>query len=57
MREKKIKVDVRGKIFTQRVMNIWNELPENVVEAGANTTFKSCLVYFHRKGIEGCSQM
>jgi len=29
----------RGNFFTQRVVSVWNELPEAVVEAGTNLYF------------------
>ena len=37
----KIKRDVRGKFFIQRVMNAWNALPEEVVEADSITKLKT----------------
>lgn len=37
---KRFKRDLHVKVFsTQRVVGIWNELPEVVVEAGTKTTF------------------
>ena len=50
----KLKRDVRGKFFTQRVVNAWNALPEEVVEADSITTFKRHLDrYMNSQGIEG----
>eukprot|EP00061_Rhincodon_typus_P005705 g25548.t1 len=34
------KNDMRGNIFTQTVAHVWNELPEEVVDVGAVTTFR-----------------
>ena len=36
----KFKRDVRGKFFTQRMVNAWNTLPEEAVEADSIATFK-----------------
>ena len=50
----KFKRDVRGRFFTQRVVNAWNALPEEVVEADSITTFKRHLDrYTNRQGREG----
>ena len=50
----KFKRDVRGRFFTQRVVNAWNTLPEEVVEADSVTTFKKHLDrYVNRQKIEG----
>lgn len=41
-------------LFTQRMVHMWNELLEEVVEAGTLTTFKRHLDrYLDRKGLEG----
>jgi len=53
----------RGAIFfTQRVVSVWNELPEVVVEVGAILSFKKHLdSYIGTMGIEGygpkCGQL
>ena len=53
MRGGKFKRDVRGKFFTQRMMNAWNALPEEVEEADSITMFKRHLDrYMNRQGIE-----
>ena len=50
----KFKGDVRGKFFMQRMVGVWNVLPEDVVEAGTLETFKRHLVgYINREGIKG----
>eukprot|EP00061_Rhincodon_typus_P011347 g36286.t1 len=51
---KRFKRDLRGKCSIQRVVRVWNELPEEVVEAGAVTAFKRHLDrYMDRKDLEG----
>ena len=48
----------RGNFFTQRLVNVWNELPEIVVDAGTILSFKKHLnSYMGKIGIEGCGQM
>jgi len=43
----------RGSFFTQRVVSVWNELPEAVVEAGKILSFKKHLdSYMGKMGIE-----
>ena len=43
-----------GNFFTQRVVSVWNELPEVVVEVGTILSFKKHLDSYMRKmGIEG----
>lgn len=46
--EKKYKREVRGNLFTQRVVCTWNELPWEVVEADRILTFKRHLVTWER---------
>ena len=54
MRGERFKRDLRGNFFTQRVVRVWDELPEEVVEAGTITTFKRHLDrYMDGKGLEG----
>ena len=44
----------RGAIFSQRVVSVWNELPEVVVEAGTILSFKKHLDnYMGKMVIEG----
>ena len=43
VRGERFKRDLRGNFFTQRVVHIWNELPEKVVEAGSIATFRKHL--------------
>ena len=48
------KGDVRGTIFTQRMVGTWNSLPGEVVEADTVVTSKGCLdKYMNRMGQEG----
>jgi len=40
--------------FTQRVVSVWNELPEAVVEVGTILSFKKHLdSYMGKMGVEG----
>lgn len=41
MREKSFNRNPQVNLVRQRVLHIWNELPEEVVEAGTRTTFKN----------------
>ena len=41
--EKSFRGDVQGKFFTQRVVNVWNVLPREVVGAGMIAAFKGQL--------------
>ena len=44
----------RGSFFTQRVVSVWNKLPEVVVEAGTILSFKKHLdSYMVTMGVEG----
>ena len=43
MRGERYKRIQRGNFFTQRVVNVWNELPETVVEADTILSFKKQL--------------
>ena len=50
----KFRGDVRGKFFTQRVVNAWNALPEQMVGASMIAAFKGQLdKYMNRMGMEG----
>eukprot|EP00061_Rhincodon_typus_P000310 g11264.t1 len=52
---KRFKRDLRDNFFTQSVVHVWNELPEEIVEAGTITTFKRHVDgYMKRKNLEGC---
>ena len=43
----------RGNVFTQRVVSVWNKLPEVVVEVGSILSFKKHLdSYIGKMGIE-----
>lgn len=58
LRGEKWNTNLRGNVFTQRVVGIWNELPGEVVEADTITTCKRhldrCL---DRKGLVEYRQM
>ena len=57
MRGERFERDLRGNLFTQRVVCIWNELPKEVVEVGTIPTFERHLDrYMDRKGLEGYMQ-
>ena len=48
----------RGAISSQRVVSVWNKLPEVVVETGTILSFKKHLEsYMGKMGIEGMGQM
>ena len=50
----KFKGNIRGGFFTQRVVGVWNELPDKVVNAGSLLTFKKNLDGFmDERGVEG----
>ena len=54
MRGERYKRVQRGNFFTQRVLSVWNELPELAVEAGTILSFKMHLgSYMGKMGIEG----
>ena len=54
MRGERFKRDLRDNFFTQRVVRVWNELSEKMVEAGSIATFKKHLdKYMDGKGLEG----
>ena len=43
MKEERLRVDVRGKFFTMRVVRCWNRLPREVVDAPSLEVFKARL--------------
>ena len=54
MKGEKFKGNIRGDFFTQRVVGVWNELPDKVVNAGSLLTFKKNLDGFmDERGVEG----
>ena len=54
IRGKSFRTEVRRKFFTQRVVNVWNSLPQNVVEAKTLCDFKKKLdLALGAKGIKG----
>ena len=54
IRGKPFRTEVRKNFFTQRVVNVWNSLPQNVVEAKTLSDFKKKLdIALGAKGIKG----
>ena len=54
MRGKPFRTEVRRNLFTHRVVNVWNSLPQKVVEAKMLSDFKNKLDFaLGAKGIEG----
>ena len=52
IRGKPFRTEVRRNFFTQRVVNVWNSLPQNVVEAKMLCDFKKKLdIALGAKGI------
>eukprot|EP00061_Rhincodon_typus_P004415 g22512.t1 len=54
VRGESFKKDIRDKFFAQTVVRMWNEHPNEVMDAGAITMFKSHLdENMNREGLEG----
>ena len=54
IRGKSFKTEVRRNFFTQRMVNVWNSLSQNVVKAKTLSDFKKKLnVALGAKGIKG----
>ena len=54
IRGKSFRTEMRKTFFTQRVVNLWNSLPQKVVEASSLAIFKRELdVALVAKGIRG----
>ena len=43
MKKGRYRLDIRGKLFTERVMRCWNRLPREVVDAPFLEVFKARL--------------
>ena len=43
LKEGRFRLDVRGKLFTMRVVRCWNRLPEEVMDAPSLEVFKARL--------------
>ena len=43
MKERRFRLDIRGKFFTKRVMRCWHRLPREVVNAPSLEVFKARL--------------
>jgi len=46
IRDSKFKTELSGNYFSQRVVNLWNSLPQSVVDAGTVSKFKEELDRF-----------
>jgi len=42
-RKDRLNLDIRKHFFSQRVVNVWNELPQHVVDAPSVNSFKNRL--------------
>ena len=53
IRGKPFRTEGRRNFFTQRVVNVWNSLPQKVAEAKTLCDFKKLDIALGAKGIEG----
>ena len=54
IRGKVCRTEVRQNVFTQRVVNVWNSLPQSLVQAKTLSDFKKKLdIALGDKGIKG----
>ena len=53
IRGKSFRTEVRRIFFTQRVVNVWNSLPQNVAEAKTSDFTKKLDIALGAKGIKG----
>ena len=53
IRDNPFRTEVRRNFFTQRVVNVWNSLPQNVVEAKTSDFKKKLERALGAKGIKG----
>ena len=54
LKGRSFKTEMRRKFFSQRVVNLWNSLPQKVLEARSLSVFKTELdMFLINKGIRG----